>query len=109
MNDKIDLTKVKPGDEVTVRLTYDGDSVVAPESGWKRFSNSAGQEVVIHSFDIVTHTPKALSVGDRVRCPKFKANDATGEVLAVRNHQVWVQFEGYLKPDTVLLSDLERI
>lgn len=106
MNDKIDLTKVKPGDEVTVRAVVKG---IEHGQALVSFAPDGPTILALTQGMIEAHHPKTLSVGDRVRCPKFKANDATGEVLAVRNHQVWVQFEGYLKPDTVLLSDLERI
>lgn len=99
----VDLSKIKPGDTVTI------EAVVRDEprsySDGKYVSVKAGVECF--SFpcrSIVSHTPKALSVGDRVR-----VNGAEAAILAVHGGYAWVDLGTSTHPGTWGLSQLERV
>lgn len=109
----VDISKIRPGDEVTVRATV----VDLPGDHWNSFrlryehpEALRGEGLVnathdIPSRSIVSHTPKALSVGDRVQ-----VNFAEGPIVAIHGRYAWVDLgapDGH--PSTWILSDLERI
>lgn len=106
-----ELAKIKVGDEVFVRakvLGVDGCAIkVLPE-------NFIGEDAAqwTEAEDCRDHTPRALSVGDRVRnrkCAKFPDGYEGGEILAIHGSHAWVLFPGMASPGSPLLSDLERI
>ena len=75
----IDLSKIRPGDEVTVRAT-----VVASEFGpyvWIQGPIDK-LEVVSH-----THAPREIKVGDRVT---FRDNKLVYEVVHIKDELAWV-------------------
>jgi hypothetical protein len=75
----IDISKIRPGDEVTVRATVqpvtslsvrftDGDFLVRiPHQPGAAYPGTLTETPVLAEA-IVSHTPKALQPGDRVRC-----------------------------------------
>lgn len=105
----VDLSKIKPGDEVTVR----GVVTVVNKGITVQFPNSAlGAELWVPDLDIVSHTPKTLSVGDRVKGRDFGSR-MTGQVLALDGPDAWVAWSETLyepsRRETWALSDLERL
>lgn len=105
----VDLSKIKPGDEVLVRLTYVGHSNVAPGTGWQRLANSAREHLSVHSSDFVSHTPKALSVGDRVQL----MSGGRGFIRAIIGARAWVDLvddpDEHLNGCAYGLANLERV
>lgn len=85
----VDLSKIKPGDEVTVRCVVlnaqpDHDGDIKGDFG-------AGEDgdcpMHFKPDRIVSHTPKALAVGDRV-----KSRLGSGEVKHVIEQRAWVDW-----------------
>lgn len=63
----IDVSKIKPGDEVTIRAFVD-ERAATPSDGRDFVSvRISGSLTIVRAMNIVSHTPKALAVGDRVR------------------------------------------
>jgi hypothetical protein len=76
-----DLSKIKPGDEVTVRV-----SVVIVGDDIKVAVPGISGGVWISANAIVSHTPKALSVGDRVKLQ----SGGEGFIRAIVGERAWV-------------------
>lgn len=98
----VDISKIRPGDEVTVRFIVteikDHDVFLSDRMG-------SGPLVDAPTDRIVSHTPKAPSVGDMVQ-----VNFAEGPIVAIHGRYAWVDLgapDGH--PSTWILSDLERI
>lgn len=85
----VDLSKIKPGDEVAIRA-WVVTTILRGDYLDVRFTEAdTGFSVETFGADaIVSHTPKALSVGDRVRS---RHSDAT--VLAVHGDDVCIVFD----------------
>lgn len=105
----VDLSKIKPGDEVTVRFVVhwavnpNGMLAVIPGAA---HVNHAG-ELVLNASAVVEHHPKALSVGDRVKMPGTW-REVVFEVIGVSGQWAWLKDadEHHLQ---ARLSELERI
>lgn len=110
MSAPVDISKIKPGDTVLVRgivqrvgdADYRGLSYVV----CKPLYNEERPVVLLEH--IVSHTPNAIAVGDRVRSLSWNTSDHTAEVLAIYRDRAWVKFSGDDGPDDMPLSDLER-
>jgi hypothetical protein len=108
----VDLSKIKPGDEIAVRATV---RTLDPEmhhgGPGVEVGFCSGLRGWVRDTAIVSHTPKALSVGDRVR-PTFSGGWEAyrGIVRAIDDGEAWVRWETGLhaRPDWSL-SDLERL
>jgi hypothetical protein len=88
----VDLSKIKPGDEVTVRAVVREIAGPFVRSDGKAWDIKVRPHAFVHSEwiehdAIVTHTPKALSVGDRVR---VKNSTAVRTVLALHGQYAWL-------------------
>jgi hypothetical protein len=59
----VDLSKIRPGDEVLVR----GEAVETPDGFATVRVAGCLHAISVPTLAIVSHTPKALAVGDRVR------------------------------------------
>lgn len=61
----VDLSRIAPGDEVTLRMRV----IAVGARVTARFieGGAVDRVFIVSAHEIVTHTPKALSVGDRVR------------------------------------------
>lgn len=117
----IDLSKIQPGDELTVRVKVarlhlhrqcgPGPGVEVEVSLPDR-SYVNTDTVEIRLDDIVSHTPapKKLAVGDRVRnarCKNFPPGYQGGEIMAIVDGWAMVRFDR--TPGVVELSTLERV
>jgi hypothetical protein len=106
----VDLSKIKPGDEVTVSMTVShvGGSKTHPITAYYARSQQYG----LSASDIVSHTPKPLAVGDRVKLRAWA--DAprcatSGNVLAVHEGAAWVQWPSLRGPCTEKIDALVRV
>lgn len=66
----VDISKIKPGDEVGVRVSISSEAGVYADLGTLGPGTAHRTSVRIHPSAIVSHTPAprpALKVGDRVR------------------------------------------
>ena len=87
---------IREGDEVTVR------GVVADSMEGNLIVRVGICHLSIRAEQVASHTPKALSVGDRV-INRYTLD--RGELVAIHNERAWVMCNfGYL---TFSLSDLE--
>lgn len=103
----IDVSAIKPGDFVTVRLKVieaadkDGDLVLKGQRFNERYTNI---------LDVVGHEPKApepLKVGDRVR---VKGGETVREILAIVDGIAWTKNnEGRSGHSSLPLANLERV
>lgn len=114
----VDLSKIRPGDEVTVRGTVLGDpqhthTVRVVLAGYGPAISDHSASLSVTSEHIVSHTPKALAVGDRVARPRYCVGDVY-LVEHVSGDWCWLKPEratgegvnrGVLSP----LSGLERV
>lgn len=109
----IDLSKIRPGDEIAIRATVTeaqrGNECWPVRATIDGISNIAGMfdgEFCFSPSAIASHTPKALAVGDRVKPSNFVGKP--GSILAVDGDEAWVRW-GVLSVKPVWrLSDLER-
>lgn len=107
----VDLSKIKPGDEVTVRVVV----TAAGKNSLKVSVPGIENGLWFDAAEIVSHTPKALSVGDRVRWTRYtQVADIPmrvgGVLLAVDADTAWVKTADQDLPThtTVDLRLLER-
>jgi hypothetical protein len=117
MNAPVDISRIKPGDEVLVRCVAAPGfcpqrPLVTPDSG-----ALVGNEFMPPSKAIVSHTPKALSVGDVVRAAPhvstWKDKPHSGVIRAIDGDAAWLRWdhlerEPYSTDNIWPLSDLER-
>lgn len=101
----VDLSKIKPGDEVTVRAVV---KRAADEFGVLLCTTAGGDpdDFMAVEAEIVSHTPKALSVGDRVKADGWKV--AVFTVVAIDDGWAWIK-DAKSSRLQLPLSDLERI
>lgn len=105
----IDLTKIKPGDAVTVRMFVVG---IEHDQALVSLASDRPAVLALAQSMVATHTPKALSVGDRVI--KVAGVTFTGVIVAIDDDRAWVTWGkrdgGWGEGDNVChLSDLERV
>ena len=103
----IDLSKIKSGDEVTVRCVVKSHGFAGSDllhcTTWSE-ADEGGPTFMVCDSEIVSHTPKVLSVGDRV-----KVNGATGfEIKAEHNGVFWCVRQEPLRFESAHLSVIER-
>jgi len=99
----VDLSKIKPGDEVTVRAVV-ADCRDAENWGLHFEHIGGGARFFVHPAAISTHAPKPLAVGDRARSSVGQAYI----VMAVDGPYVWVKQAEGDNYATYLASRLER-
>jgi hypothetical protein len=97
----IDLSRIKPGDEVTVRAVVDsvrnfegGAQLLVKVEDWRRTpaTTDAWSYVGINIDQLTDHTPTALSVGDRVKAIHAPVRAAGfGIVRAIHEQRAWVE------------------
>lgn len=103
----VDLTKIRPDDEVAVRAYI---SVVESDGVRIRFHPEApGSMVHLSPSAIVSHTPKALAVGDRVRLRNGFIQTIRGVIRALDAGEAWVRWDSSSVADIWQASDLERV
>jgi hypothetical protein len=111
----VDLSKIKTGDEVLLRATADvnglGELAFRFRGELGQFDGSENYHYLddeIPADAIVSHTPKAIGVGELV-CKRLDNGELgnEGRVLAVEGESAWVLF--WKTPQTVPLSELERV
>lgn len=109
----VDLSKIKPGDEVTVRAVVLRNTAKIGVQGQWFMCWPDHHDATFYAFpkDIVSHTPKALAVGDRVKrrdannpyAAKIIAIDRTGEWAVLqrtdKNEQPWIYALSLLEVD----------
>lgn len=103
----VDISKIKSGDQVTVRGVV-GENVADASSHRVLVSfdgHSGGKSVFVRNDTIISHTPRALAVGDRVR---QRPNGQHGEVLGLHGVQAWVRW-GVNDFATTYAEGLERV
>lgn len=110
----VDLSKIKPGDEVTVRGVVDsvrdfvgGAELLVKFEDWRRQPDvrESWSYVGVNVDQLASHTPKALSVGDRVRGGGWRC---TFTVVALDDGWAWLKdAEGSRVQEPI--SVLERI
>lgn len=104
---QIDVSAIKPGDFVTVRLEVMAAAADRPDILLIR--RACGPAAFVETAAVVGHEPKApepLKVGDRVRA---KAGETVREILAIDGDLAWtksVNSTGYF---SLLLANLERV
>jgi hypothetical protein len=110
----LDLSTLKPGDEVTVKVVVvrkdDDDSYpvrVCARGDHRPGATMLSNYVDIPVADIVSISPRPLEVGDRVRVRGHESGTAT--LLAVDGDWCWAKYDHDGARSTSLLSDLERI
>jgi hypothetical protein len=96
----LDLSKVLPGDEVTAHYMVESPT----PGGFYVRANRATQTTFLPAGYVTGHTPKALSVGDRVR-----SRNAEAEVLAMRGGDACIVFAGTDELALRPIRMLERI
>jgi hypothetical protein len=103
----VDISKIKPGDEVLVRgvcLQHPTEPGAKGEAiDWVPHFRAGS--VRINHEAIVSHTPKALAVGDRVKVADYATVRAS--ILAISGKWAWLKDDGeshWREP----LSRLER-
>lgn len=113
-----DLSKIKPGDEVTVRLVVNAvneNGVFAIRPGWH-----PSESIRLDGMEdaIVSHTPKALQPGDRVRAAAhvsgWRDKPHIGIIRAIEGDDAWLRWthlesEPYSTDNIWALTDLERL
>ncbi|WP_300573491.1 hypothetical protein [Phenylobacterium sp.] len=110
----VDISKIKPGDEVTVRLVVrKADDTDVPLQVVHPSDHSGTEGVWVEANRVVSHTPRELQMGD-----KFRAGDQVFECVGPARLYAglggagktevcgWNEAEGYVAFDA---SDLERI
>jgi hypothetical protein len=107
---EIDLSKIKPGDEVTVRAVV--SDAQHTENWGLHFKHLNGAydgacRHFVHPDCIVSHTPKALSVGDKVKAAEWPPS-ITLEVLCIHDGMAWLRDSGGSYVQSAL-SNLERV
>lgn len=102
----VDISKIGPGDTVAVQCVV---TDVSPKAVYSVAVRAAGcvqaQPTWVSPSDIVSHTPRELQVGDRVR---IGISDPAGEVVGVYEGKAWVKL-GRCGPLTYDIANLERI
>jgi hypothetical protein len=92
----IDLSKIRPGDEVTVRLRILGECV----GGWRvATSDGSAARFFVEADDIVSHTPKGLSVGDRALYGSTEFEIIAGPRVrsdGVAEYAIWNDRDGFM-------------
>lgn len=94
----IDISKIRPGDEVTVRVKVSGPR----GGGWAILPLQSPADSFVLTEHIVSHTPKELQPGDRVRCRT--EGDREYEVVAgprtradgVCEYAIWRDDDGFV-------------
>ena len=90
----IDISKIKPGDEVTVRLTVQSVHREGPTNWPVRVCLNGAEDFGIDGDGnvraeyIATHTPKALAVGDVVA---FLPLERRVTIIAISGGRAWVR------------------
>lgn len=104
----VDLSKIRPGDEVTVRAVVHETKGPYGDDGTydiRVLPSSFTKAQWVNPDAIVSHHPKALQPGDRARYGLVGPVD----IRAVQGRHAWVA----ARPDDTgfgcMLSDLERI
>lgn len=90
----IDLSKIRPGDEVAIRVTIDPRNQAPFEPGDHIGVRAGGRDMFSVPVDlIVSHTPRALATGDAV---KFVGNPQSvrGRIVHVADDLAWVCWNG---------------
>lgn len=105
----VDLSKIRVGDTVTVELEWGGD---ANGKHWvKPYTAHDSYAMAIPASAIVSHTPRPLTVGDRVR-PTWSGG-GPGYIRAIMDRRAWVDLvddaNEQLNGAVIALSDLERL
>lgn len=100
----VDLSKIKPGDEITVRVR----AFEPRNGGWAVRALPNPTQTFIRAEDIISHVPKTLQVGDRAQ-PKrgeWRSGDP-GTIVAIDGGDAWLKRES--DHSTYRLDDLERL
>lgn len=106
----VDISKIKVGDEVTVRgvcaraaymVGHRNDSIYIDFPAVTALANTAW----IDADRIVSHTPRPVAIGDKVR---ERPNGQHGEVLGLHGVQAWVRW-GVNDFATTYAEGLERL
>lgn len=107
----VDLAKIRVGDEVLVRAsfdrtTHDDGKVAVRFRGKSGYFDGGRDYAYVNREDIVSHTPapRALAVGDLVRA---KAWAATLTIVCIDDGWAWLK-DGEYSRIQLPLSDLER-
>lgn len=105
----VDLSKIRPGDEVLVRRTVAGLYSSQVNIGGENADTLLGTRPLWVSADqILAHTPKALEVGDRVKTKTVPAFASPfGIVRAIREGFAWVSRDNE-DLETWAISELDR-
>jgi len=113
----VDLSKIKPGDEVLVRGIV--DRAYTHASGVPAFTlrgiKRPTSTIDVEAEAIVSHTPKALEVGDQVRGKAPVGHALGGSILAIDGDAAWVRWTASIydgstdRRETWWLRDLERV
>lgn len=106
----VDVSKIKPGDEVLISAVVAQVSRIPTNWRVRVHLNGASDYSMdgdgnVRNEAIVSHTPKDIAVGDRV---KIRHTSSGGDVIAIRPPEAWVEIDsgGCL---TYMLSSLERV
>lgn len=112
MTAPLDISKIKPGDEVLLRFVVSAapsgvhwPHVEIDPSGQLDGGVSEGSYLSAGLAAIAGHTPKTLAVGDRVKY----LGQVLGTIIAVDGPEAWVRFASDDERSTYRLSDLERV
>lgn len=92
-NFPIDLTKLQPGDEVTVRarVKFVGTSRTKEDAYSLETNDGCPSAFLILGNGILTHTPRALAVGDSVTASHALRRDP-GVLLCIDGNQGFVRW-----------------
>jgi hypothetical protein len=84
----VDISKIKPGDEVTVRAVVHSTDGMSWGLCFKHHNGAWDGSVrhFVHPGCVVSHTPKALAVGDRVEL----LTGGRGFIRAIIGERAWV-------------------
>lgn len=105
----VDISKIRTGDEVTVRATVTGVKPSGPSIRVQPLSFTSDGNQWVGLRELVSHKPRPLSLGDTVRGPFISP---TGVIRAIQGDFAWVDCgtdDDDPLMETVELDKLERL
>jgi hypothetical protein len=104
----VDLSKIKPGDEITISATVDTRAAIPFDEFGTVAVRVNGCLLIVQAREIASHVPR-LAVGDRVKLD----TGGRGFIRAIIGQRAWVDLvddpDEHLNGYAAALSSLERV